>query len=83
MSTPNPILVAAAPAIIAALKAIEQFSVNIGTDPTQWAVKVPGAFQVLLGTIELQLPVVAAAEAGALQTDVTAKINALIAKLPA
>lgn len=83
MSTPNPVLVAAAPSIINALKAVEQFSLDIGTDPAKWVVTVPGALTKLLGTLELQIPLVVSAEGGALQAAVTAKVNDLIAKLTA
>jgi hypothetical protein len=83
MSTPNPALVAAAPALIAALQAIQQFSTNIGANPADWPAKVPGAFQVLLGTVQLQLPVLVTAEAGVLQTDVNTKVAGLISQLQA
>lgn len=83
MSTPNPVLVAAAPSLIAVLQALKQFNVNIGADPTKWALTVPGAFTILVGTVQLQLPSVAAAEAGALQTDINTKIDSWIASLTA
>ncbi len=83
MSTPNLLLTAGAPSLIAALEAIQAFVLNLGTDPGEVAVKFPGALQVLLGTIELQVPALATAELGALQTEVNAKIAALIAKLKA
>ena len=75
MSTPNPILVAAEPSLIAILQALKAFNVNIGADPTKWPLTVPGAFTILVGTVQLQLPSVAAAEAGALQADVNSKID--------
>ena len=81
MSTPNPLVTAASPELIAVLKAILQFNANIGADPAQWPLKVPGAFTVLLGTVQLQLPALAAAEAGALQADVNSKVEGWIAKL--
>src|ERR1700676_248120 len=83
MSTPNPVLTAAKPALIAILQAVEQFIANMGTDPLQLAVKFPGAVQVLLGTVEMQLPVVATAELVAVQTAPNARIAALIASLQA
>ena len=76
MSTPNPVLVAAAPELIAMLKAIAAFNINIGVDPTKWALTVPGALTVLLGTIQLQIPALVAGEAGALQ----ASLNSNVAK---
>lgn len=83
MSTPNPVFVAAAPSIINALKAVEQFSTDIGTDPTKWPITVPGALTKLLGTLELQIPVVVSAEGGALQAVISLKVNELIAKVTA
>jgi hypothetical protein len=71
------------PELIAMLQAILQFNANIGPDPQQWPLKVPGALTVLMGTVSLQLPALAQAEAGALQADVNTKISALIAKLQA
>ena len=83
MSSPNPILVAAAPSLIAALQALQTFITNLGSDPLQVAVKFPGALQVLLGTIEMQLPGLASSEFGAVQTAANARIAALIASLEA
>ena len=83
MSTPNPLQTAAVPVEVAVLQALLQFNTNIGADPTKWALTVPGAFTVLLGTIQLQLPALAQAEAGALQAEVNAKLTAAIAKLQA
>jgi hypothetical protein len=83
MSTPNPFVAAAAPSLIAILQALQSFLTNLGTDPAQVAVKFPGALQVFLGTVEMQLPAVAGAELGAVQTEANAKITALIAKLQA
>jgi hypothetical protein len=76
MSTPNPILVAAAPSINAALEAISTFITNLGPDPTKVPVTFPGALQILLGQLELQLPVLANQEFGAVQTAAQAKIAA-------
>lgn len=76
MSTPNPLLTAAAPELIAALQAIQTFIANMGPDPAQWMLKFPGASQVLLGTVQMQVPTLATAEGAALQ----AQANAQIAK---
>ena len=83
MSVPatNVFVAAAAPSLIAVLQALQAFLANIGTDPTQVAIKFPGALQIFLGTVEMQLPAVATAELGAVQTEANAKIAALIAKL--
>jgi len=83
MSSPNPILVAAAPSLITALQALQTFIANLGTDPAQVAIKFPGALQVLLGSLEMELPGLAASEVGAVQTAANAKIAAWIASLQA
>jgi hypothetical protein len=74
VSTPNPILVAAAPSIQAVLTALSTFITNLGPDPTKVAVTFPGALQVLLGDIELQLPALANSEFGVVQTAAQSKI---------
>jgi hypothetical protein len=81
MSTPSPFLSAAAPELIIALKALQTFLTNLGTDPTKLALTFPGAAQVLLGTLQLQVPALASAEIGAVQTELNSKISALITKL--
>ena len=81
MSTPNPLLKAAAPSLINILGAVNTFITNLGTDPAQIAVKFPGALAVLLGTIEIQLPGLAGSELGALQTAASAQIAGWIAGL--
>ena len=83
MSTPNPLVAAAAPSLITALQALQTFFTNLGTDPAQIAVKFPGATQVLLGTLEMELPGLAQSEIGALQTAANAKIAAWITSLQA
>ena len=77
----SPIETAAIPSLVAALEALQAFFTSMGTDPTQFAVKFPGASQVLLGTLELQLPSLASAEIGALQTSIAAQIAAKIKAL--
>lgn len=81
MSTPNPALVAAAPSLIAALQAVKQFIANLGTDPALVAAKLPGALQVLIGTVELQLPVIVTAEIGVVAPDLNTKLDGLIGNL--
>lgn len=81
MSTPNPVLAAAEPALLAVLQSLQTFIANLGTDPLQVAVKFPGAVQVLLGNIELQLPVLAGSEFAALQGQVNAKLEAWVKQL--
>jgi hypothetical protein len=72
---------AAIPAVVAALKALQQFITNLGTDPLTVAAKFPGAVQVLIGTVEMQLPTLADAEFTAVQADVNTKISGWITKL--
>lgn len=79
----DPITSAAAPVLIVALQAIQAFNANIGTDPQQWPLKLPGAFQVLLGTIDMQLPALAVAEVATLQSSLNARIQARIDALKA
>lgn len=74
---------AAIPAVVAALTAVQAFSTNIGVDPTKWALTVPGALTVLLGTLQLQIPVLAQGEVAALQTQLNSHIAAAIAALQA
>jgi len=80
-TAPSPVLVAAAPSLIAALQALNTFITQMGTDPTQMPVKFPGALQVLLGSLELQLPALATSEITTLQATATSKIAAWIASL--
>jgi hypothetical protein len=78
----DPAVQAAAPALIAVLQAVQTFNNQVlGGDPATIAVRVPGALAVLVGTVELQLPVVATAEVGVVQNDINTKINQMIAKL--
>lgn len=81
MSTPNPIVAAAAPSAIAVLQALQAFLANLGTDPTQVPVKFPGALQVFLGSVELQAPALATSELSALQGVANTKIASWIAAL--
>ena len=81
MSTPNPVVTAAAPSLIQVLEAVQTFVINLGTDPQQVAAKFPGALQVLIGTVELQLPSLASAELSTVQGEVNTKIAGWIASL--
>lgn len=81
MSTPNPIAAAAAPSLIAVLQAIQAFNTNIGAIPSEWPIKVPGALTILLGTVQMQLPTLASAEASTLQAEVNAKLAGWITSL--
>lgn len=78
-TTPNPIVAAAVPSLVSVLQALQAFVTNLGSDPTQVAVKFPGALQILIGSVELQLPVLATSEFTTLQADANTKIAAWIA----
>jgi hypothetical protein len=75
--------IAAIPTAIAVLKALQQFNANMGIDPMQWALKFPGAFDILLGTIKLQVPSLAQAEGGAIIGEANTKISSWISSLQA
>ena len=83
MSTPNPVLAAAAPSLITILQAVQSMVTNVGTDPMQIAVKFPAAVAVLLATIEMQLPGLAASELGVLEAQTNSKIGGWISQLKA
>ena len=74
-STPNPALVAAAPVLVNFIDELQTFFTTVLTgDPTQIAMRFDGASKVLLGSIELQLPGLATAEIGVVQSDINAKL---------
>ena len=77
----NPLETAAIPTAVAALNALSQFITNLGSDPAQVAAKFPGALQVLLGTLEMQVPGLAANEIAALQSAANQKIAGWISTL--
>jgi hypothetical protein len=83
MSTPNPALKAAAPELIAILQAIIQFNTNMGANPLMWVTNFPGASLQLQGAVLLQLPALATAEAGALQTIINTHLSTWEAQLQA
>jgi len=83
VSTPNPVVSAAIPSAIVVLKAVQAFIANLGTDPLQVPLKFPGAAQIFLGTVEMQVPELASSEFAALQADVNVKLNAWITSLQA
>ena len=72
---------AAAPELISALQAFQQFETDMGVDPAQWVVRYPGAKLKLLGTVALLLPQVVTGEVTALQAVVNTTTNGWIAKL--
>lgn len=81
MSTPNPLLVAAAPSMIAALQAIQQFETDIGPNPAMWVANLPGAKLKLLGALALQLPELATSEVTGLETVINTTTSGWITKL--
>ena len=83
MSTPNPIVKAAAPELMAIIDALSAGVTAMGPDPLQWAVKWPGVLLSLQGAILTQLPTLATAEGGALQTEVQSTMANWVSKLKA
>ena len=61
----DPVLQAAAPELIAVVKALQAFNAAMGPDPAKWALNYPGAQLILTGTILQQVPLLATAEGGA------------------
>jgi len=83
MSTPNPVLQAAAPALVAMLSAVQQFINDMGADPAKWLLNYPGAKLKLVGSIGLQLPQLATAEGGALESFINGQLAAWVKDLQA
>jgi hypothetical protein len=83
MSTPNPIEVAAAPALIAVIQAVQQFIADMGSDPAKWMLNFPGAQLKMMGAIQLQLPQLATAEGALAQSTVNGVLAGWITKLQA
>jgi hypothetical protein len=79
----NPTLVAAAPSLISALQAFQAFEADMGANPLLWAANYPGAKLKLLGELALQLPALATAEGGELESVITATTSSWITKLQA
>jgi hypothetical protein len=84
MSSPNPILKAAAPTLILA---IQDFKAAINTiltgDPMQIPLRAGPAAAILVGQLQLLLPGLAVAETGAVQADVNAKLDGIVSQLQA
>lgn len=84
MSTPNPVLTAAAPTLIQALTLLQTCVNTILTgDPAQIALRAGPASLVLVGQLQLLLPQLATAEVGGVQTEIDAKLTGLITQLKA
>lgn len=82
-STPSPVLVAAAPVLITAIQALQQFEADMGTNPLEWGPNYTGAKLKLMGTLALQLPALANAEGGALSGFISSTTSSWITKLKA
>ena len=82
-TTPNPILVAAAPSLISALQAFQAFEADMGANPLLWVANYPGARLKLLGELALQLPALATAEGGELENVIATTTSSWITKLQA
>jgi len=84
MSSPNPILKAAAPTLITAL---QEFKAAINTiltgDPLQIPMRAGPAAAILVGQLQLLLPGLIVAETGVVQADVNTKIDGLVSQLQA
>lgn len=76
-------LAAAAPSLISALEAVQQFETDIGPDPTKWVVTVEPAKLKLLGALGLLIPGAANAEVSLLGNIITTKTSSWIADLKA
>lgn len=84
MSTPNPVLKAAAPALITAITDLQALINTILTgDPLTAPARVGPAVQIFLGQLGLLLPSLGVAEIGSLNTEVNAKLGDIITKLKA
>jgi hypothetical protein len=84
MSTPNPILKAAAPTLITAIADVKACLNTILTgDPLQIGLRAGPAAAILVSQLELLLPGLASAESGAVLTDVNTRLDGLTAKLQA
>ncbi len=83
MSTPNPALVAAAPALKSALTDLQEMLTTILTgDPAQIGLRAAPAVQIFIGKVTLLWPELATAEQAVVLQDANNAIGKLIAKLP-
>jgi len=83
MSTPNPFEQAALPFAIFVVKSIQSLIAGLNPNPVIAAGQIPGAFQVLLGQIEMQFPALASSEFGAAQTALNTQLAGILTKLSA
>lgn len=84
MSTPNPVLKAAAPTLI---QAVQLFKTALNTtftgDPAQIPLRAGPAVSIFVAQLELLAPGLASAEVGAVNTDAQTKLDGVITKLQA
>jgi len=84
MSTPNPVLVAAAPVLVAALTDVKQAVTTILTgDPAQIGLRVGPAVAILDGQLALLFPELATAAEAVGAQEATSRLTGLISKLQA
>lgn len=83
MSTPNPVLVAIAPQVIAILQALENFDNAMGPDPTKWPLNFAPAKLTLDGAVLLQLQNLAPSLGGLAVSGLNGVWAGLIAKVTA
>jgi hypothetical protein len=82
-TTPSPALVAASPFLKSALTELKTaVSTTLTGDPLQIGLRAGPAFTIFLSQLALLEPSLAAAEEGVVNTDISGKIDGLIAKLP-
>lgn len=81
-NTPNPALVAAVPIIN---NVIDQLIALVNTtltgDPLQIPARLDASIDIFIGNVKLQLPALAVAEVGVVQTDIVGGLTALKTRL--
>lgn len=84
MSTPNPVLKAAAPILIQAIQDLKSALNTILTgDPAQIGLRAGPAAAILVAQLQLLLPGILVAEVGVVQTDVNTKLDGVVTQLAA
>lgn len=83
MTASNPALVAAAPSLIAAIEAVQQFETDMGTNIAEWPQTIPAAKLKLLGALGLLVPGLETSEVAALGTIINTTTAEWITKLKA
>ncbi|MDR5726723.1 MAG: hypothetical protein RB191_04560 [Terriglobia bacterium] len=84
MSSPSPVLKAAAPILIQAIQDLQTAINTILTgDPAQIGLRAGPAAAILVGQLQLLLPGVLVAEVGVVQADVNTKLGGLVTQLQA